>query len=622
MGTYTFRWPYNANEVYVTGTFDDWGKTVRLDRNGDVFEKEVELPASEEKIQYKFVVDGVWTTDNRVPEEDDGDNNINNVLYPDQIHPTTLQNGMAGVTPDSTTAALAAGVPKESSSKTNGYHSTISSAAPGSTTAKLGEEVPLEQRATVPGSFPITPAGETEPFSVNPIPASSGIGNPIKLAPGEKVPDPSTFNPNTIHSTARYDKGAYEQGASLSRTQDSLQDGSAFSLPPVTKHTIPESSLPMGSDGAQEFRDPGYTIQSAAPTSTTAALAAAVPLESQKQKHAASGAPSEELPEVVKESLERAHQHPEWAANEEVVEEKKEVEEELQQKISVNNSVGAPAPALSAAFAETAPRATGTKPTSSQLSKENEPTDGPVVTTGVASAKAPKESGPGPVPDNVVSVPVSTAGAVAASDQLSPKIYEASEPVVTTGVGSAKAPRESGPGPVQDTSANAPTAGVTGSSATKTADSAVDVGSTSAVGDGSASGPTAGVTGSSATKTADDFETKKPESKQLAEPRKPTSEAVAAPTAGATGASATKTSDSTPATANTKAAQKLDDPTSTSKDASTPAQKTDAPTSTNNTTSANKPTNNNAAASAASSKDESKKKKKGFFSRLKEKLKH
>lgn len=45
--------PYNANEVYVTGTFDDWGKTVRLDRNGEVFEKEVELPATEEKIQYK-----------------------------------------------------------------------------------------------------------------------------------------------------------------------------------------------------------------------------------------------------------------------------------------------------------------------------------------------------------------------------------------------------------------------------------------------------------------------------------------------------------------------------------------------------------------------------------------
>jgi hypothetical protein len=38
--------------VFVTGTFDDWGKTVKLDRVGDIFAKEVTLPAGE-KIQYK-----------------------------------------------------------------------------------------------------------------------------------------------------------------------------------------------------------------------------------------------------------------------------------------------------------------------------------------------------------------------------------------------------------------------------------------------------------------------------------------------------------------------------------------------------------------------------------------
>ena len=44
--------PYDANEVFVTGTFDDWGKTVKLDRVGDSFAKEVDLPTGE-KIQYK-----------------------------------------------------------------------------------------------------------------------------------------------------------------------------------------------------------------------------------------------------------------------------------------------------------------------------------------------------------------------------------------------------------------------------------------------------------------------------------------------------------------------------------------------------------------------------------------
>ncbi|PWY72878.1 hypothetical protein BO83DRAFT_42167 [Aspergillus eucalypticola CBS 122712] len=53
MGSYTFTWPYSANEVFVTGTFDDWGKTVKLDRVGDVFEKEVPLPVTDEKVHYK-----------------------------------------------------------------------------------------------------------------------------------------------------------------------------------------------------------------------------------------------------------------------------------------------------------------------------------------------------------------------------------------------------------------------------------------------------------------------------------------------------------------------------------------------------------------------------------------
>ena len=42
-----------ANEVYVTGTFDDWGKSVKLDKSGDTFEKEVSLSNADEKILYK-----------------------------------------------------------------------------------------------------------------------------------------------------------------------------------------------------------------------------------------------------------------------------------------------------------------------------------------------------------------------------------------------------------------------------------------------------------------------------------------------------------------------------------------------------------------------------------------
>lgn len=42
-----------ASEVYVTGTFDDWGRSVQLEKKGDGFQKLVELPVPNEKIYYK-----------------------------------------------------------------------------------------------------------------------------------------------------------------------------------------------------------------------------------------------------------------------------------------------------------------------------------------------------------------------------------------------------------------------------------------------------------------------------------------------------------------------------------------------------------------------------------------
>lgn len=52
MGHYTFRWPYPGTEVYVTGTFDNWAQSVKLDLTDNGFSKKVELPDNE-KIHYK-----------------------------------------------------------------------------------------------------------------------------------------------------------------------------------------------------------------------------------------------------------------------------------------------------------------------------------------------------------------------------------------------------------------------------------------------------------------------------------------------------------------------------------------------------------------------------------------
>ncbi|KXT15225.1 hypothetical protein AC579_1375 [Pseudocercospora musae] len=223
MGSYNFRWGHLNDVVYVTGTFDNWSKSVKLDKKDQVHEKLVKLPKTDGKIYYKFVADGEWKHDHTAKTETDHEGNVNNVLYPHDLGPIS---------------SMADNV-------------NISSIAPGATTADLAGKQPLEKEQQkendVPGAFPDTPAAtagdeksnplggaaiaggllgggalaaagaggvalaasgdkhDEHSFSVNPIPASSGPGNPITLAPGEKVPDPSTINSNTISSTVRDD---------------------------------------------------------------------------------------------------------------------------------------------------------------------------------------------------------------------------------------------------------------------------------------------------------------------------------------------------------------------------------------------------------------------------------
>jgi hypothetical protein len=146
----------------------------------------------------------------------------------------------------------------------------------------------------------------------------------------------------------------------------------------------------MGDAANPTSTDPGVTIQSAAPASTTTGLAASVPLESQK-KQAGSTSPADDVPEVVKDSLSKAHQDPEAAANVEALEEKKAVEHELQQKIHVDDSPGTPAPSDTAAFIETAPKPTVADPGSAQLSPRTTTPTGPSG-TGATKTEEPKET--------------------------------------------------------------------------------------------------------------------------------------------------------------------------------------------------------------------------------------
>ncbi|KNG51671.1 carbohydrate-binding module family 48 protein [Stemphylium lycopersici] len=361
MGKYTFTWfvtPYpehSANEVYVTGTFDDWRKTVKLDQEDGIFKKTVELP--KEHIQYKFVVNGNWCTNDSARKEDDGHGIINNVLLPEDIVDEEPVNTMSSAAPQSTTAALAADVPKESDKsqkddeqvpgafpetpfgETPGGEAQTFNVAPIPATSGLGNPITLAPGEPVPEPSTLTdrtvestvkhdeePEQEASTFGVAPIPATAGAGNPIHLAPGEKVPDASTLTSNTVESTARSDPSSYEKSDALpplAFTPQAERDakGGMFGIPPVMGNMIPESSLPMGADAKVE-QDTGVTIQSSAPTSTTADLAGQVPKEPRG------------VPETVTDSQQEAHVDPEASANAEAIQEKKEVEQELKETVS------------------------------------------------------------------------------------------------------------------------------------------------------------------------------------------------------------------------------------------------------------------------------------------------
>lgn len=208
-------------------------------------------------------------------------------------------------------------------------------------TIGLGNPIKLAPEEHVPAASTLTDntvnstvnlKGEPEEeedatVSVAPIPATAGAGNPIHLAPGEKVPHPSTLTSNTVGSTARTDEASYNKSDSqppqlppVDITPQAERSGGMFDLPVQTDSLIPESSLPMGVDALIE-KDTGIHMQSAAPLSSTAALAGEVPKEPRG------------VPEVVTESQKEAGFAPEAASNAEAVLDKKEVEQELKETV-------------------------------------------------------------------------------------------------------------------------------------------------------------------------------------------------------------------------------------------------------------------------------------------------
>ena len=70
----------------MTGTFDNWSKSTKLSQSSDgKFRATVSFP-QREKVLFKYVVDGQWTTTSQFKVERDSTTGIeNNVVYPEQL---------------------------------------------------------------------------------------------------------------------------------------------------------------------------------------------------------------------------------------------------------------------------------------------------------------------------------------------------------------------------------------------------------------------------------------------------------------------------------------------------------------------------------------------------------
>ncbi|KAJ4267454.1 Cruciform DNA binding protein [Fusarium torreyae] len=385
MGSFTFKWEHPADEVYVTGTFDNWTKSVKLEKNNNVFTKTVDLKEPEGKIYYKFIVDGNWIINQSAPNEPDTEGNVNNFVTPDQLTSESPAAAILNtVTPTSTTAAMAGEQPlenKATESKTLDDKVDDEKIAEDKAVSALtseqpteDEKLPLETPSDIPGGFPTTPANELDKvIGINPLPATEGAGNPVKLEPGEKIPESITSQSTDKH--VKLDKESYEKSDAY--------PGIDTELPPVSSNTIPESSLPIV--GAQDF-----TLNSAAPTATTAGLAAEVPLES-------NGA---FVPEVVRESQEKAGAVTEASTDPAEVKDKTMVEEELKGTVPE-------APATSVGTAGVGTEKSEKTPDTS-LAALAATAGGAVIAAGLAAKEAVEENA-GPALNNATDVIADTA---------------------------------------------------------------------------------------------------------------------------------------------------------------------------------------------------------------------
>ncbi|KAL0580788.1 Cruciform DNA binding protein [Marasmius crinis-equi] len=267
----TFEWPNGtANNVIVTGTFDHWSSSTRLSKQDSKFRATVNVPWNE-KVAYKFVVDGQWVVNEREPTEWDNSGNLNNIYVapekPAEAKPEAPveQEKVEEVstTPESSAVAQDS-VPRpladlaETVVAAEGTSSALEYVASGVGAAIQGvigfdpvnaNRIPIE-----------TPKAETVNASIEP---TSEVGAQEPVSPGKEAPDADAKQTPVVNGTTALD---------ISEPAKPIEESPAAFLPVATNedNTLSTPAKAASSEDGPSTHVPASESEAAAPVSNDA----------------------------------------------------------------------------------------------------------------------------------------------------------------------------------------------------------------------------------------------------------------------------------------------------------------------------------------------------------------
>ncbi|CAG7849223.1 SubName: Full=Uncharacterized protein {ECO:0000313/EMBL:CCA67999.1} [Serendipita indica DSM 11827] len=218
----TFTWPAGPSKVVVTGPFDGWSGSTILTKSNDGFSVVVKLPWNE-KVPYKFIVDGQWTVAASEPTERDGSGNINNI-YTSPTKPIVQE--VKDTASDLADSALATkGAPTITSYVASGLGAAIASVT--GYDPINPQQIPVEEAKTV---------SEPDATKAEPAPTVETVSDPIPVKAEAPV---ATDESKPLEAVSTSASAAVSQTtAAISDTVQKVQETVTSGTEAVTKSEV------------------------------------------------------------------------------------------------------------------------------------------------------------------------------------------------------------------------------------------------------------------------------------------------------------------------------------------------------------------------------------------------